>query len=424
MPFTKMDTVYDEGTVGRPIFAWAGKNESLMDEASYDQLCDLAQMPFLEGHIAVMPDVHVGKGSTIGSVFITKDAIIPSAVGVDLGCGMQAAKLNLKIGSVSNLEARLATIRHCIEEAVPHGRSDNGGLEDVGAWNPGNIPPWIHVHFDDYLYEGFNEVMKANPKINRSGDLYQRAKRQLGTLGTGNHFIELSVDQDDDVWLVIHSGSRGVGAAIGGYFARLALQKNKHWFVKLPNDDLAYLVRGEQEFADYLKAVNWAQHYAHVNRVMMMNAVVRAVGTVLHDHDFHRVRTIDCHHNYVAQEKHLKKDVLVTRKGAVRATKDAWGIIPGAMGRKSFIVTGKGHTLSYHSCSHGAGRAMSRNEARKHFSVEDHIQATAGLECHKGEEVIDETPAAYKPVEKVMEAQSDLVEIQHTLEALVCVKGL
>ncbi len=248
--------------------------------------------------------------------------------------------------------------------------------------------------------------------------------QHLGTLGTGNHFIELCLDEDDQVWVMLHSGSRGVGNRIGSYFIELAKEDMRRWFINLPDQDLAYLPEGTEHFDDYVHAVHWAQDYARTNRELMMDAVLEALrGSGILPAFEARLEAVNCHHNYVAREHHYGENVFVTRKGAVRARRGDLGIIPGSMGARSFIVRGLGNAESFHSCSHGAGRAMSRTEARRRFSVADHAAATAGIECRKDEDVIDETPMAYKSIDAVMHAQRDLVEIVHTLRQVVCVKG-
>ena len=298
---------------------------------------------------------------------------------------------------------------------MPHGRTDNGGSNDRGAW--GTVPDRVQHAWDTHLAAGYESLLSEHPRLARANSL-----RHLGTLGTGNHFIEVTIDTEDQVWLMLHSGSRGVGAFLAGYYMKQAKQLMKDFFIHLPDPDLAYLPEGHPLFAGYMQAVHWAQQFAKWNRRMMLEASIEALSSVTPE--FHCVgEIIDCHHNYVAREQHGGKDIWVTRKGAVRAAAGDWGIIPGSMGARSHIVIGKGEARSFMSCSHGAGRAMSRSEAKRRFTTDDHAAATVGVECRKDAEVIDETPAAYKDIDAVMNAQSDLVDIAYTLKQVVCVKG-
>jgi len=299
---------------------------------------------------------------------------------------------------------------------VPHGRTDNGGRNDRGAWHSPQAP---QLAAWSTLGPRYGAIVAKHPKLGRGNDL-----NHLGTLGTGNHFIEVCLDEHDQVWLMLHSGSRGVGNRIGTYFIELAKQEMRRWFVNLPDQNLAYLGAGSKHFDDYVEAVHWGQEFAMTNRQLMMESVIEAVreGGSLPPFAI-TAEVVNCHHNYVAIENHYGENVFITRKGAVRAREGDMGIIPGSMGAKSFIVRGKGNPESFHSCSHGAGRAMSRTEAKRRFTLEDHARATAGVECRKDSDVIDETPAAYKSIEAVMEAQKDLVDIVHTLRQVVCVKG-
>jgi len=377
------------------------------------QLERIARLPFIHHHVAAMPDVHLGKGATVGSVIATKRAIIPAAVGVDIGCGMMAVRTSLR---ASALPDDLRAIRSAIERAVPHGRTDNGGRNDLGAWRD---PPPANVERWDALRVGYDRIIAKHPKLDRGSHV-----THLGTLGTGNHFIEVCLDEEEHVWLVLHSGSRGVGNRIGSYFIELAKEDMRRWFVNLPDVDLAYLPEGTEHFDEYVEAVHWAQEYARINRELMMSALIEGVRASGNLPAFEaRLEAVNCHHNYVARENHYGEDVLVTRKGAVRARRGDLGIVPGSMGARSYIVRGLGNEASFSSCSHGAGRAMSRTEARRRFTVADHAAATAGIECRKDADVLDETPMAYKSIDKVMEAQRDLVEVVHTLRQVVCVKG-
>jgi tRNA-splicing ligase RtcB len=395
---------------GVPIKSWT--RGVPVDDKARDQLARAAKMPFIFKHVAAMPDVHVGIGATVGSVIPTKGAVIPAAVGVDIGCGMMAARTSLM---AHDLPDSLEGIRSAIEQAVPHGRDVGRGKRDKGSW--GDPPPAIVAAWAT-LVERFDRICAKYPRLKNTNNL-----THLGTLGTGNHFIELCLDQEARVWVMLHSGSRGVGNAIGSYFIELAKQDMRKWFINLPDEDLAYFPEGTDHFHDYVWAVNWAQDYAALNRRMMMANVIAALRGQIAKPFEAELEAVNCHHNYVTRESHFGENVLVTRKGAVRAAKDVLGIIPGSMGAKSFIVRGLGNPESFHSCSHGAGRIMSRNEAKRQVSLDEHVRDTAGVECRKDEGVIDETPRAYKPIEAVMAAQADLVEIVHTLKQVVCVKG-
>ena len=395
----------------KPIKAWT--RGVPFDDKAKDQLENIARLPFVHKWVAAMPDVHVGKGATVGSVIATDGAVIPAAVGVDIGCGMMAVRTSIE---ASQLPDNLAPIRSAIEAAVPHGRTHHGGRGDRGAWNKSPKP-----HLDKWavLSERYDVIQDKHPKIKRGND-----RSHLGTLGTGNHFIEVCLDEAGRVWFMLHSGSRGVGNRIGRYFIELAKKDMRRFFINLPDADLAYLPEGTDNFDDYIEAVSWAQDYARENRELMMASTIAAVRKTGLVPDFEATaEAVNCHHNYVSREHHYGKNVLVTRKGAVRAREGDLGIIPGSMGARSFIVRGRGNEESFHSCSHGAGRVMTRTAAKKLFTVEDHAKATEGVECRKDAEVIDETPAAYKPIDAVMDAQSDLVEIVHTLKQVVCVKG-
>lgn len=401
-----------KGSRGGQIKAWI-KGVTVEDEAR-KQLDNIASMPFIHRHVAIMPDCHWGMGATIGSVISTKGAIIPAAVGVDLGCGMMAQRTTL---TASDLPDSLSALRTGIERRIPHGRTDNGGEGDRGAWH--DIPDSSAVRIDDV---GLNAIFDKHPKLMGQWSV-SRATRHLGTLGTGNHFVEVCLDEEDRVWIMLHSGSRGIGNRIGTYFIERAKEDMRRWFINLPDADLAYIPEGSDLFDDYIEAVGWAQDYARSNRELMMSAALQALGEAVPKPFECDCMAVNCHHNYVARENHFGANVLVTRKGAVRAREGDLGIIPGSMGAKSFIVRGKGNPDSFCSCSHGAGRAMSRGEAKRRFTLEDHARATAGVECRKDEDVIDETPAAYKNIDAVMAAQSDLVDIVHTLRQVVCVKG-
>jgi len=401
------DVIQSEG--GVPIKAWT--RGVPIEEAAARQLANVARLPFIHRWVAAMPDVHWGIGATVGSVIPTVGAIIPAAVGVDIGCGMMAVETTL---TANDLPQSLREVRAAIEAAVPHGRTPRG--RDKGSW--GTPPPPAVLAWAG-LKPGFDAIVTRHPAVGHSNH-----QTHLGTLGTGNHFIEVCLDEGDRVWFLLHSGSRGVGNRIGSYFIELAKKDMRKWMVNLPDADLAYLPEGTDHFDEYVAAVEWAQAFALTNRRLMMDAIIAAVGSAPGIRPFTAgAEAVNCHHNYVAREYHYGKNVLLTRKGAVRAREGDLGIIPGSMGARSYIVRGKGNPESFHSCSHGAGRAMSRAEAKRRFTVADHAQATAGIECRKDPDVIDETPGAYKSIDAVMEAQKDLVEIVHTLRQVVCVKG-
>jgi tRNA-splicing ligase RtcB len=383
-----------------------------VDDKARDQLAKAAQMPFIFRHMAVMPDVHVGIGATVGSVIPTRGAVIPAAVGVDIGCGMMAARTSLV---ASDLPDTLEGVRAAIEQAVPVGRSVGRGKRDNGSWGS---PPAAIVEAWATLAARFQRITDKYPRLKNTNNLVH-----LGTLGTGNHFIELCLDQEARVWVMLHSGSRGVGNAIGSFFIELAKQDMRKWFINLPDENLAYFPEGTEHFDDYVEAVGWAQDFAALNRRMMMANVIAALRKTIAKPFDAELEAVNCHHNYVTRENHFGENVLVTRKGAVRAAKGVMGIIPGSMGAKSFIVRGLGNKESFDSCSHGAGRVMSRTQAKKEVSLDEHVKALEGVECRKDEGVLDETPRAYKPIEAVMAAQADLVEIVHTLKQVVCVKG-
>ena len=387
---------------GAPIKAWT--HGVPVEPEARKQLKNIAELPFIHGHVAVMPDVHLGRGATVGSVIPTKGAIIPAAVGVDIGCGMAAVMTNI---TAAQLPDSLKKIRAGIEAEIPVGQGSH------------KQPPrraeaaWYQRH-----KSGYEAIEAKHPKIAEK----KSAALQIGTLGGGNHFIEICLDEADRVWVMLHSGSRNIGNRIGQYFIAKAKEEVEAAGLKLPDRDLAWLGEGTDAFNDYVEAVGWAQDYARSNRDVMMGAVLK----VLHDTwpDITTMEVaVNCHHNYVEREEHFGERVWLTRKGAVRAGKGELGIIPGSMGARSFIVRGKGNPDSFESCSHGAGRAMSRTAAKERFTLEDHIAATAHVECRKDTGVIDETPMAYKDIDAVMAAQSDLVDVVHTLRQIVCVKG-
>lgn len=395
---------------GKPIKMWT---EGVpVEAAAREQLINTAQMPFVFRHLAVMPDVHLGKGSTIGTVIPTQGAIIPAAVGVDIGCGMMAARTTL---CAADLPESLQGLRAAIERAVPHGRSSTRSDRDKGAWD--NPPEAVDMMWSSLL-PSFMRITEKYPRLKNTNNY-----KHLGTLGTGNHFIEVCLDEVDRVWFMLHSGSRGVGNAIGSLFIELAQTDMRSHIADLPHKDLAYFEEGSAHFDDYVEAVGWAQDFARRNRAVMMENVIAAARQIITKPFMADVEAVNCHHNYVQRETHFGANVLVTRKGAVSAQKGELGIIPGSMGAKNYIVRGLGNEEAFCSCSHGAGRTMSRNEAKRRFTVEDQIQATAHVECRKDKDVIDEIPMAYKDIDAVMHAQRDLVEVVHTLRQVVCVKG-
>ena len=396
---------------GVPIKAWT--KGVAMEEPARQQLLNAAQLPIIHKWIAAMPDVHYGIGATVGSVIPTKGAIIPAAVGVDIGCGMMAVQTSL---TANDLPDNLKTLRTSIEKAVPHGRTNQGKSGDRGAWH--RLPDEVQDTWK-VLSRGYESIVIKHPSVG-SGN----TANHLGTLGTGNHFIEVCLDEAERVWFMLHSGSRGVGNRLGTYFIELARNDMRRLQRNLPDIDLAYFEEGTKYFNDYVEAVSWAQEFARMNRKIMMQNIISAVRHSGEVPPFTaELQAINCHHNYVQKEHHYGADVYVTRKGAVRAGKGDMGIIPGSMGARSYIVRGLGNPESFESCSHGAGRAMSRGEAKRRFTVEDHCRMTEGIECRKDPDVIDETPAAYKPIDAVMNAQKDLVEIVHELRQIIVVKG-
>jgi tRNA-splicing ligase RtcB (3'-phosphate/5'-hydroxy nucleic acid ligase) len=390
-----------------PIKAWV--RGVPMDEKAERQLHNLTALPFVGPWVAVMPDVHVGIGATVGSVVPTSGAIIPAAVGVDIGCGMAAVRTSLR---ASDLPDSLARLRSSIERAIPVGNG-RGGNHDY-------LPDSVETRLaKSGLVEQLDVIKDKHRKIRTD-----KIVRQLGTLGGGNHFIEICLDEADQVWVMLHSGSRGTGNLIGTYFIEMAREELSRRVLgfHLPDVDLAFFMQGEPLFEDYVEAVGWAQDYARANREAMMERVLATMRKLLPRFKVDAM-AVNCHHNYVQQEMHFGKELFVTRKGAVSARQGELGIIPGSMGACSFIVRGLGNADSFHSCSHGAGRVMSRTEARKSITLPQHREATAHVECRKDAGVIDESPAAYKSIEAVMAAQTDLVEVLHTLKQVVCVKG-
>ena len=371
------------------------------------QLSNIARLPFVHSHVAAMPDVHLGIGATVGSVIPTKGAIIPAAVGVDIGCGMNAVRLSLK---AADLPDSLGRVRAEIEARVPVGFDQHTA--------PSAPRPVLKR-----LEAGLEPVLGKHPALGRMlKNVHKTWSTQLGSLGGGNHFIELCLDEHDDVWVMLHSGSRGIGNNIGRYFIDLAKRDMEQHLRQLPDRDLAYFTEGSRHFDDYVEAVNWAQEYAWCNRQELMRLMLEALRQHLPPFEL-TAEAINCHHNYVARERHFGEQVYLTRKGAISAKAGELGIIPGSMGTRSYIVRGKGNPDSFCSCAHGAGRLMSRAEAKRRFSKRDLEEQTRGVECRKDSGVIDEIPGAYKPIDEVMANQSDLVEVVHTLRQVLCVKG-
>lgn len=394
------------GTAGGvPVKVWTHDIEA----GAHEQLERLATMPFLHKHVAVMPDVHLGIGCSVGTVVATKGAVIPAAVGVDLGCGMIAVRTSLR---AEHLPDNLSTLRHSIERAVPVGfaehkkpatRKDGSPAFDAAA-----------------LIASQAELRDQKAVVQRGGA--DKHLRQVGTLGGGNHFIEICLDLEDRVWVMLHSGSRNVGKVIAEHFISKAKRHMERWFITLPDADLAYLPDGTDDFRAYVEAVEWAQGYALLNRSVMLDLVLDEIRYYFPDMVVDEVAA-NCHHNYISREHHFGENVLVTRKGAIRAREGDMGIIPGSMGTRSYIVRGLSNKDSFESCSHGAGRRMSRGEARRRFTVDDVAEQTRGVECKKTADVVDELPGAYKPIEQVMANQTDLVEVVAELRQVLCVKG-
>jgi tRNA-splicing ligase RtcB len=395
-----------------PIKSWTRGLE--IEESAKAQLMNVAKLPFIHKHVAVMPDVHWGMGATIGSVIATKGAIVPAAVGVDIGCGMMAVKTSLR---AEHLPDNLKAVRSAIEAAVPHGRTNNGKTGDRGAW--GDTLPLEHDAAWRGLSRRYDAITAKHPKA-RAFNTHVH----MGTLGTGNHFIEICLDEEGAVWAMLHSGSRGAGNKIGSYFIEQAKREMERYHIDgyLPDKDLSYLVEHTEIFDDYVEAVQWAQDYAKANREVMMHQTLNALADTVSSFGIDE-QAINCHHNYVSRENHFNENVLVTRKGAVRAREGDLGIIPGSMGTGSFIVRGRGNADSFCSCSHGAGRAMSRGAAKKLITMDEHALAMTGIEARLDADVLDESPAAYKDIGKVMAAQDDLVEIVTRLRQVVNVKG-
>lgn len=371
------------------------------------QLRNLSRLPVVFHHVAAMPDVHQGIGATVGSVIATREAIIPSAVGVDIGCGMVAARLSLDTTALD--EKRLRRIYDQITRDIPVGFAQH---EESDA----------HRDVARPFAARLRHILEGHPGVAKKMGRQSNWVRQLGTLGGGNHFIELCLDEANRLWVMLHSGSRGIGNAIGTYFIELARRDMERQEVQLPDRDLAYLREGSTFFDDYVAAVHWAQDYARQNRQCMLDRIL--AGLTRHLPAFSvTAEVVNCHHNYVARETHFGSQVWVTRKGAIHAGTGELGIIPGSMGARSYIVRGKGNPESFQSCAHGAGRRMSRTAAQKRFSTDDLARQTAGVVCRKDRGVVDEIPGAYKDIDQVMTNQEDLVSVVHTLKQVICVKG-
>jgi tRNA-splicing ligase RtcB len=378
-----------------------------IEHAALQQLINISQLDIIHSHVAAMPDVHAGIGATVGSVIPTVNAVIPAAVGVDIGCGMNAVRLSIK---AAQLPDNLKPVRNSIESAVPVGFNMHKKI----------VVPDSTIRALD---GGLDKIAGKHPALMKMVKHFSRTwTQQLGSLGGGNHFIELCLDENDDVWVMLHSGSRGIGNAIGRYFISLAKKDMARQQMNLPDKDLAYFKQGSDYFDDYVEAVHWAQDYAMWNRREMMRLIIDELKHRLPQFKVTK-EAINCHHNYISVEEHYKQQVYVTRKGAIRAGEGELGIIPGSMGARSFIVKGKGNAESFCSCSHGAGRRMSRTKAKKQFSTADVKQQTEGVECRKDKGIIDEIPGAYKDIDAVMNNQRDLVDVVHTLKQIVCVKG-
>jgi tRNA-splicing ligase RtcB len=378
-----------------------------VDERSIEQLTNIASLPFIHHHVAAMPDVHLGIGATIGSVIATHKAIIPAAVGVDLGCGMVAARLSLTANEID--EKSLQKVFDQISRDVPVGRAQHSDER-------------VLVDASKPFEPGLKSLTDRHPELLKAFGKFSKWTNQMGTLGGGNHFIEVCLDETNQVWVMLHSGSRGIGNAIASYFIALARKDMERWMIQLPDRDLAYFPEGSEHFADYVEAVHWAQDYAMQNRTSMLELVLAALQRHLPPFTV-TTEAVNCHHNYVAQEHHYGENVWVTRKGAIRARQGDLGIVPGSMGARSFIVRGLGNPESFCSSAHGAGRKMSRTAAEKQFTVADMVAQTKGVICRKDKDVIDEIPGAYKDIDQVMANQADLTEILHTLKQVVCVKG-
>ena len=385
-----------------------------MEFDAIQQIKNIASLPVVAGHVAIMPDVHLGKGATVGSVIPTRAAVIPASVGVDVGCGMAAVRTSL---TATDLPNSLSHLRSQIEAKVPVGFSMHS--QPVSTHGDGLVGIALKRHHAELArrYDGLR-ILKRVGKYDHA-----RVWLQMGSLGGGNHFIELCVDEQDRVWVMLHSGSRNVGKTIGETAISMAREIALKLDRRLPDKDLAWLDEGTEQFAEYVEGLRWAQDYAAHNRALMMHSVLKVLRGKFGRDVATDEHAVNCHHNYASTEEHLGERLWITRKGAVSARAGELGIIPGSMGARSYIVRGKGNPASYCSCSHGAGRKLSRGAAKRAFSVQDLRAQTAGVECRKDEGVLDEIPAAYKDIDTVMAAQADLVAIVHTLKQVMCIKG-
>ena len=393
MPYEKLDI-----PAKSEVLSWANHD---LGPAELKMAQNVASLPFVFKHVALMPDVHLGKGALVGSVVATQGAIVPAAIGVDIGCGMAAVKTPFK---AEQLEGKLKKIRQDLEAVIPVGFNENKETDKL-------------VH----NWQGWASFKDLHPGVSNQ---QRKAEHQMGSLGGGNHFIEVCLDTENSVWLMLHSGSRGIGNLLAQNHINTGRNLAKLANETLPDPDLVYFFEGTPEFENYWRDLQWAQAYALYNREVMMTRLQQVIAKHLSGgKPFKALMSVNCHHNYAERETHYGAEVYVTRKGAVRARSEDLGIIPGSMGAKSFIVRGKGNIESYCSCSHGAGRLMSRNQAKNTYTLDDFVAQTAGVECRKDEQLIDEIPAAYKPIEQVMANQADLVEVVATLKQVLCVKG-
>lgn len=401
-----MNVLYNKDKQRVPVKIWSPLET--VESSALDQLKNMANLPFVFKHVAAMPDVHLGKGATVGSVVATKNAVCPAAVGVDIGCGMMAVKLDV---SLMQLKNKVKEIRHSIERSVPVGHSSNKHVSDEVA------------HLE--MWKTYNDLAATKVHRKTESELKGTAMKQLGSLGGGNHFIELCEDTEGNAWVMLHSGSRNIGKSLAEIHVANAKEEMKRMFISLPDPDLAYYVAGTQGYSQYMMDLMWCQAYAAKNREVMMNKVLKDISHALGlaGAPLNRVLEVNCHHNYAAMENHYGENVLITRKGAVRARQGDMGIIPGSMGTRSYIVEGLGNPESFNSCSHGAGRRMSRTKAKATFTLEDLAKQTEGVECRKDAGVLDEIPGSYKDIDEVMENQKDLVKIVAQLKQFLCIKG-
>ncbi len=402
-----MPTTHHRGNV--PVKVWDGNGTVPIDENAIVQVSQVAMLPIVGPHVALMSDAHVGKGATVGSVVPTRKAIIPSVTGVDIGCGMCAVRTDLTSHYVSDNGKELEDL---IANAIPHGGARG---KELGNWDDSSVPQNVKDAWD-LMYPGYRVLIEKHGQVSS-----RNAATQLGTLGGGNHYISINIDENDQVWLMLHSGSRGAGNRIGEHYIQMARKDMERLNRRLPNSELGYLEEGTEHFNDYMEAVGWAQEYARINRELMMENVVRAL----------KKRTkfkltdeaVSIHHNYVSKEVHYGEELYITRKGAVSAKLGELGIVPGCMGGRSYITRGKGNPESFCSSSHGAGRVMSRSQAKANITLEMHREDTKGVFCAKDKSVIDESKRAYKNIDDVIKAQSDLCDVVHTLQEIVNIKG-